>query len=122
MTNETNGEVGENWYSGTLRFFFLSSAKGRIAYEDCVYLVHATSFKAAFNKFLAAGRRYETSFTNEYGHEVRIRLAAILTWDRIDDDLDGAQITSQIIDDDDPRITFDTPLHPENSRPEHTGV
>jgi hypothetical protein len=50
-------------------------------------------------------------------------LGEIVTMDQLDaTDLDGAEISSELFEDDDPSITFTTILNPARSRPGHGGV
>jgi hypothetical protein len=43
--------------------------------------------------------------------------------DRVGDvDLDGVEVSCMPILEEDPNLTFDTPLDPDNSVPEHCGI
>jgi hypothetical protein len=111
------------WFSATLRFYTVSSAEGRLSGEDSVFLVRATDRDQAFKKFLAVGRRHETSYKNYLDHEIRIRFVAVTIMDELGDvDLDGVEVSCTPLFDEDPNFTFDTPLDPDNSVPEHCGV
>ena len=113
----------QNWYSATLRFYSLSSANGRIGGEESVFLVQAIDFDHAFEKFLEVGRQRETSFENYLGHEVRVKFIEIAFLDMIQSEtLDGAEVTSKLLTQEDPSFTFDTPVDPAKSQPEHTGI
>lgn len=83
------------WFSAIPRFYIVTATEGQIRGEDSVYLTRAADFEEAFRKFLAIGRREETSYKNWYGHEVRRRLAAVAFMDRVGDiDLDGVEVSS----------------------------
>ena len=113
----------QHWFSATLRFYTVVADVGKIGGEDSVFLVRAEDFKAAFRKFLAVGKKTEKSYKNAFGKEVRVRFVEIVTIDQIDeDDLDGAEVISLSISDEDPAITFSSPLDPDKSRPTHTGI
>ena len=112
-----------HWYSATLRFYDVSSAEGRIGGEDSVFIVRAESWEQARKKLLAAGRRKEESYKNVYGHEIRHRLVGVIIMDRIGDvDLDGVEVSCTPLFEEDPNVTFDTPLDPDNSVPGQCGV
>jgi hypothetical protein len=111
------------WFSATLRFYVISATEGLLHGEDSVYLTRAADMEEAFKKFLALGRREETSYKNWYGHEVRQRFAAVTLMDCVGDvDLDGIEISCTPFFEEGSPVTFDTPLDPENSVPEHTGI
>jgi hypothetical protein len=111
------------WYSATLRFYVVTANEGRVSGEDSVYLTRAANMEEAFQKFLGIGRREETSYTNWYGHEARNRFVAVAFMDKVGDiDLDGVEISSTPLLEEDPNVTFDTSFNPENSIPEYTGI
>ena len=111
------------WFSATLRFYLVSSAEGRIGGEDSVFRVSATDWDKAFQKFLAVGRREETSYKNYLGHEIRQRFVGVMIMDRVGDvDLDGVEVSCMPLLEEDPTITFETPLDPATSVPEHCGI
>lgn len=121
MSDETSDNLeSEDWYSAMLCFIYINSVRGQVLQDDCVFLVRAHSFEDAFRKFLAVGRRKETSYKNDEGHDIKVLLAEILTMDRIGQDLDGAEVHSDLQEIEDPEITFETPIDPARSRPDQT--
>ena len=111
------------WYSATLRFYIVSSAEGKIRGEESVFLVRATEWDEAFKKFLAVGRRAETAYKNWDGDEIRHRFVGVTIMDCVGDvDLDGVEVSSTPLFEEDPTITFATPLDPDKSVPEHCGI
>lgn len=111
------------WYSATLRFYDITAVEGLVGGDDSVYLTRAADFEEAFQKFLAIGRRQETSFKNWDGHEVRKRFVAVTLMDKVGDiDLDGVEISSTPLVDEDANITFETAFNPENTVPEYAGI
>jgi len=111
------------WFSATLGFYILSSAEGKIRGEESVFLVRAAAWDEAFKKFLAVGRREETSYKNYLGHEIRKRFVGVTIMDQVGDvDLDGVEVSSTPLFEEDPTITFDTPLDPDRSVPGQCGI
>lgn len=105
----------ESWYSATLRFYSVTREMGRVGGEDVVHLIRAPSYGDAVRKFLALGRSREHSYVNGCGHMLRVRFVGLVTVDSIaDDDLDGAEIVSIPLMEEDPSFSFDTPLDPDN--------
>lgn len=121
MNDETTDDQGpEGWYSAMLCFLYIDSVRGQVMQDDGIFLARARSFKDAFKKFLVVGRQKETSYKNMEGHDIKVVLAEILTIDKIPDDLDGAEVHSDLQEIEDPEITFETPIDPERSKPGQT--
>lgn len=121
MSDETTDDQDpEGWYSAMLCFLYINSVRGQVLQDDCIFLVRARSFEGAFKKFLLVGRQKETSYKNDEGHDVKVVLAEILTIDKIPDDLDGAEVHSDLQEIEDPEITFETPIDPARSKPGQT--
>lgn len=115
--------MSKQWFSATLRFYVISATEGLLRGEDSVYLTRGVDMEEAFKKFLAIGRREETSYKNGYGQEVKKRFAAVTLMDCVGDvDLDGVEISCTPLFEEGSTVTFATPLDPENSVPEHTGI
>jgi hypothetical protein len=113
----------QHWFSGMLRFFFVSSGEGKTNGESSVVLVRAGDFDQAFRRLLEIGKSRETSYKNAFGHDVRIVFVEVATLDMIRvDTLDGAEVYSEFTGERDPAITFDTPVDPARSQPGHTGI
>lgn len=111
------------WYTGTLRFFTVTADKGRVDGEDSIYLVRATNWDDAFQRFLNIGRNKETSYKNWHEQETRVRFISIRTMDMLEEqDLDGVEVSCVPLDGDDPQFTFETPVSPEDSNPGQLGV
>lgn len=104
-----------SWYSATLRFYRVTAEMGRVGGEDAVYLFRARSFDDAVKRFLALGRRKEHSYVNGLGHQLRVRFVGLVTVDFIEgNNLDGVEIVSTPLLEEDPSFSFDTPLDPDN--------
>ena len=111
------------WFSATLRFYTVSSVEGRLLGEDSVFLARAGHWDEAFKKFLAVGWREESSHKNYLGQEIRKRFVGVMIMDRVGDvDLDGVEVSSTPLFEEDPNITFETALDPEKSVPEQCGI
>ena len=65
MNEAGSWEQGEaRWFSAALRFLFINSSLGQTMAEDSIYLVTASDFDEAFNKFVAIGKHRELSYYN----------------------------------------------------------
>jgi hypothetical protein len=113
----------QRWYSGTLRFFTVTAAEGRVDGEDSIYLVRASDWEEAFRRFLEIGYKKETTYKNWLEQETRVRFISIRTMDVLDEeDLDGIEVSCVPLDGEDPQFTFETPVNPESSKPGQLGV
>lgn len=112
-----------SWYSGTLRFFTITADKGKVDGEDSTFLVRARSHDEAFRKLLEIGQRREQTYKNWHDQETRVRFVSIRTLDALDgEDLDGTEVGCTPLDGEDPKITFDTPFTPAESKPGQLGI
>lgn len=111
----------KRWFSATLRFYNVTREQGRVRGTDIVYLVRAFHFEDAKPKFYKIGRKEEGSFKNLLGQELRVRFVGLTTIDVVaEDNLDGQMVLSVPLMEEDSSFTFDTPLDPENSKPDQT--
>lgn len=90
--------------------------------NDCVYLLRANNFGAAFNKALALGSAKQTEYRNADGNLVIWKFKEIISLDVIaSDNLDGAEIYSEPIHlGAGEIIPFETEFDPRTSKPIQT--
>jgi hypothetical protein len=112
------------WWSAKVRVLCLvenSDPTDTCLQDETVVVFRADDEASAFERALALGRERELEYLNGDGDRVRWRLARVLKLTRVNaDDLDGAEIHSELSWYDDGNPAFDTRFAPEREEPERS--
>ena len=113
--------MSDSWFSGRIRFAIIVETIGLHRYSDSIYLVRAIDFETAFQKIIEIGRNNEDSYVNGDNQKVVWRFAEIISLDLIrSESLDGAEVYSEPVWEEDPSWTIDREFYPELSEPSNT--
>jgi hypothetical protein len=118
-----SGEMNEqDWFSTKLRFAVMMEPDGASLLYDCVHLLRAGDFAAAFEKAVRIGEASQQEYLNWDGRRVQWRLMEVLSLDIIpSDDLDGRVVHAEPIQLDDNRmLPFGATFSPRASKPTQT--
>jgi hypothetical protein len=109
------------WFSGKVRFAVIIETRGLDCYYDSVYLFRATDFETAFQRIIEIGRNNEQSYSNIDNQQVVWKLSEVISLDIIrSKSLDGAEIYSEPIPEEDSSWMIEHEFHPELSDPTQT--
>ncbi len=83
-----------------------------------MFLVRASSFEEALEKFLDLGHRREENYIGSTGHRGAVRFAKIVSLNVLGESApDGMAVCAVVLPDDGSVVTVDSPLDPESSQP-----
>lgn len=113
------------WFSVKIRVVVMIEGDGGHTLNDCVFLLRATNFDAAFDRAVALGQSEECEYMNADGERVLWQFAEILSLNLL-----GAGELGDVVDayteavplQEADRVPFDTAFHPERSKHAETGV
>lgn len=116
--------MSQDWFSAMLRFVVLIEGEGGGRLSRSVVLLRAATWDEAKERALALGTAMESEFKGGTGRDVRWKLDAVETLDRLGDEItDGREVYSEPADFP-PGIAFefDHQFAPEASQPGQSGV
>lgn len=85
-----------SWFSASMRVLCLVEDGGTNTQDVCVHVFRAKGREDAFSRALELGETHETEYLNQYGKLVRWRFERVLTLDMIGEELDGAEVFSEL--------------------------
>jgi hypothetical protein len=113
-------ETREAWFSAEIRLVGYVGRSARY-FRDTVFLFRAREWKEAQERAISLGRSREEEYLNGESVQVHWRLKEIVTLDLIgNDDLNGAEVHSQLLPVGDVSVPPEDELNPEQSEPTQT--
>jgi len=112
----------EKWFSSKLRFALMVERDGADTLNDCIFLLKAEDFEAAFRKAINIGEAAQKEYRNKYGNLVVWKFMEIISLDVIRaENLDEAEVYSEPIHlSREKIIPFGIEFSPETSKPAQT--
>ncbi|MES5484932.1 DUF4288 domain-containing protein [Bradyrhizobium sp. INPA03-11B] len=112
----------DQWFSTKLRFVVMVEPIGGDTLNDCVYLLRATDFDAAFDRALSIGQASQKEYLNAMGQRVQWRFVEVISLDVIrSDNLDGCEVYSEPVHLNNQEVLpFEAEFSPETSKPIQT--
>lgn len=110
------------WFSTRLRFAIMTESVGAGTLNDCLFMLKAKNFDAAFDGAVSIGYASEKEYRNSEGQLIQWRFKEIISLDVIQaKDLDGCEIYSEPVHlDDHDVIPFESKFNPRASKPFQT--
>jgi hypothetical protein len=110
------------WFSAKLRFVVMVEPEGGRTLNDCIFMLRAKDFSAAFLKAVEIGEAAQKEYRNTYDQRVLWRFKEVLTLDMIGSTkLDGTEVHSEPIHLDAAEIIpFGSEFNPHLSKPIQT--
>ena len=88
--------IDQKWFSTKLRFAIMLDQLGADTLNDCVFMLKAADFEAAFERAVSIGFASEEEYQNSEGQIVRWKFTEIISLDVIQsEDLDGCEVYSE---------------------------
>lgn len=110
------------WFSTKLRFAIMADPIGADTLNDCLFILKATDFEAAFERAISIGHASEKEYRNSEGRLTQWRFKEIIFLDVIrSEDLDGCEVYSEPIHlSSQNMIPFEFEFSPRTSKPLQT--